>query len=100
MSPNIFRFLLILSLIAVSATGARALEDPLFHSTDPLAPRDEWGVLHQTPKLNHTDFFPRQSHRVYYYFKSGRELLADPAYVAALQVSCATGVIIAVRLME
>lgn len=86
MSPNAFRFLLIVSLIAGSAAVARALEDPLFHSTDPLAPRDEWGVLHRTPNLNQTDFFPRHSYRIYYNFKAGYELLKDPAYVAALQV--------------
>lgn len=86
MSPNPFRRFLIISLIALSAASARASDDPLFHSTDPLAPRDEWGVLHQSPNLNFTDFFPRHGHRIYYYFKSGRELLADPAYVSALQV--------------
>ena len=73
---------LFLGLVVPSVSA----DDPFFHSTDPLAPRDEWGVLHQTPNLNHTDFFPRHSHRIYYYFKSGRELLTDPAYVAALQV--------------
>lgn len=61
-------------------------DEPFFHSTNPLAPRDEWGLLHQTPNVNHTDFFPRHSRRIYYYFKSGPELLTDPAYVAALQV--------------
>lgn len=86
MSPNPFRRFLIISLIALSAVCARASDDPLFHSTDPLAPRDEWGVLHQSPNLLPTDFLPRHGHRIYYYFKSGRELLADPAYVSALQV--------------
>ena len=86
MSSNPIRCFLIVSLIALSVAGARASDDPLFHSTDPLAPRDEWGVLHQTPTLYPTDFFHRHSYRIYYYFKSGRELLADPAYVGALQV--------------
>jgi hypothetical protein len=86
MSPNPFRCFLIVSLIALSAAGALASDDPLFHSTDPLAPRDNWGVLHQTPILYPTDFSPRYGSRLYYYFKSGRELLTDPAYVAALQV--------------
>ena len=79
------RCLLIVSLIALSLVCARA-DDPLFHSTDPLAPRDEWGVLHQTPSLSATDFLPRHGYRIYYNFKSGRELLTDPAYVSALQV--------------
>jgi hypothetical protein len=87
MSTNSFRSVLIVSLIVLSAVCARASDDPLFHSTDPLAPRDEWGVLHQTPTLYPTDFSHRHSYRIFYYFKSGRELLTDPAYVGALQVS-------------
>jgi hypothetical protein len=87
MSPNPLRCFLIISLIALSVACARASDEPLFHSTDPLAPRDEYGVLHQTPTLYPTDYSYRHSARIYYYFKSGRELLTDPAYVAALQVS-------------
>jgi putative peptidoglycan binding protein len=86
MSQTSFRFFLIVSLIAISAACVCASDDPLFHSTDPLAPRDEWGVLHQTPTLYPIDYAPKHSHRIYYYFKSGRELLQDPAYVGALQV--------------
>jgi Putative peptidoglycan binding domain len=86
MSPNPFRCFLIVSLIAWSAACARASDDPLFHSTDPLAPRDEYGVLHQTAILSPTDFSPRYSHRIFYYLMSRHELLADPAYVGALQV--------------
>jgi hypothetical protein len=43
------------------------------------------GVLHQTPVL-YPQIFHRHSDRIYHYFKSGHELLTDPAYVAALQV--------------
>jgi hypothetical protein len=88
MSLNPFRCFLIVSLIALSSAGAFPIpsDHPLFHSIDPLAPRDNWGVLHQTPILYPTDFSPRYGSRLYYYFKSGRELLTDPAYVAALQV--------------
>ena len=87
MSPNPFRCFLIVSLIALSVACARASDDPLFHSTDPLAPRDEWGVLHQTPTLYPTDFSHRHPYRIFYSFHSGKELLTDPAYVGALQVS-------------
>ena len=87
MSPNSFLRFLIISLLGLAVLPVRASEDPLFHSTDPLAPRDEWGVFHQTPTLYPVDFAPRHGHRIYYNFKSGRELLADPAYVGALQVS-------------
>lgn len=86
MSPNPFRCFLIVSLVALSVVCVRASDDPLFHSTDPLAPRDQWGVLHQMPILYPTDFSYRHSYRIFYYFKSGRELLTDPAYVGALQV--------------
>jgi len=65
---------------------ARASDDePLFHSINPLALRDDWGRLHQMPDVHETDYFPRWGSRVYYYFKSGHDLLRDPAYVAALQ---------------
>jgi hypothetical protein len=86
MFRNPFRWLLAICLIALSVACARASDAPLFHSTDPLAPRDEWGVLHQSPVLYPTDFSYRHCHRIFYYFKSGRELLTDPAYVGALQV--------------
>jgi hypothetical protein len=86
MFPNPFRCFLVVSLIVLSVACARALDDPLFHATDPLAPRDEWGVLHQSPALYPTDYSPRHWYRIYYTFKSGRELLTDPAYVGALQV--------------
>jgi hypothetical protein len=86
MSPNPLRYFLIVLLIALSVACACASDDPLFHSTDPLAPRDEWGVLHQTPTLYPTDFSSRYSHRFFYYLMSRHELLADPAYVGALQV--------------
>jgi hypothetical protein len=87
MLSNFLRcFAIVLSLL-VSALPAFALDDhPLFHSTDPLAPRDEWGVLHQSPSLYPTDFAHRSGSRWYFYFKSRHELLADPAYVGALQV--------------
>ncbi len=87
MSAKSFLRFLIVSLLGLAVLPVRASEDPLFHSQDPLAPRDEWGVFHQSRDLNAVDFAPRWGHRVYYYFKSGRELLADPAYVGALQVS-------------
>lgn len=74
-------------LSAVLTLSAVASDDePLFHSSNPLAPRDEWGRLHQMPNVDATDYFPRSGSRLYYYFKSRHELLRDPAYVASLQV--------------
>ena len=78
------RFTLVL-FFGLSAIAAQASDKPLFHSTNPLAPRDEWGVLHQMPNVDATDYFPRSGSRWYYYFKSRHELLRDPAYVASLQ---------------
>ena len=81
-----FRRSILAVVFALVTVSVRASDDPLFHSTDPLAPRDEWGVLHQTPFLYPTDYAHRSGSRLYYYFKSRHELLADPAYVASLQV--------------
>jgi len=85
-AQSVRRFVITL-VFGLMAASARAADDhPIFHSTDPLAPRDEWGVLHQTPTLYPTDFARRSGSRWYFYFKSRHELLADPAYVGALQV--------------
>ena len=80
------RFFLIAALFGLCATSALALDFPFFRSTDPLAQRDEWGLLTSGP-LNSTDFEPRESLRLFYYSKSGKELASDPAYVGALQTA-------------
>jgi hypothetical protein len=72
------------ALFAVSVFATD--DDPLFHSSNPLAPRDEWGRLHQMSNVDPTDYFHRSGSRMYYYFKSSHELVRDPAYVASLQV--------------
>ena len=84
---NRFNRTALVLLVALStAVSARASDDdPLFHSINPLAPRDECGRLHQMPNVDETDYFPRSGSRFYYYFKSRHELLRDPAYVASLQ---------------
>ncbi len=65
--------------------GARADLASLY--TDPLAQRDDYGLLHQSPHLYRTDFAPRYPCRVGYYFTPREVLVADPAYVGALQTS-------------
>ena len=86
MNTNRFGWAVAIVCFALFASKARTeIDDPLFHSINPLAPRDDWGRLHQMKNVDETDYFPRWGSRVYYYFKSGRELLRDPAYVAALQ---------------
>ena len=79
------RRLAVVFFFGLCAVSLRASEHPLFHSTNPLAPRDEWGVLHQMPNVDETDYFRRSGSRWYYYFKSRHQLLRDPAYVASLQ---------------
>jgi hypothetical protein len=81
-----------LLIITFSAVIARAdvneifFDRPFFHHTDTLAPRDDWGLLHQSrTTLYETDFAPRRGWRPFYYFQSGRELITQPAYVGALQ---------------
>ena len=59
----------------------------IFRSTDPLAQRSEWGLVHQTPHVNATDFAPRYSWRWMYYFKGRDQLVLDPAYVGSLQTA-------------
>ena len=56
-----------------------------FNAEDPLAPRDEYGLLHQGPFVNRVDFEPRHCRRSCYYYISAKTLTLDPAYVGALQ---------------
>jgi hypothetical protein len=85
-SPTFFRSAVIFFGAILAASAFASNDDPLFHSSNPLAPRDEWGRLHQMPNVDPTDYFHRSGSRLYYYFKSRHELLRDPAYVASLQV--------------
>ena len=84
MITKMLRLLLVITAL-VAAPAFASVDDPLFHSENPLAPRDEWGRLHQVPTVIPTDYEHRSGSRLYYYFKSRHELLRDPAYVASLQ---------------
>lgn len=77
--------LLFVAAVLLAVPAFASDDDPLFHSEDPLAPRDDWGRLHQMPRVIPTDYEHRDGSRLYYYFKSGRELIRIPAYVASLQ---------------
>jgi putative peptidoglycan binding protein len=85
MLRSILRLSLGAFLLASASAGRASDDDPLFHSSNPLAPRDEWGRFHQMPNVIPTDYEHRSGSRWYYYFKSRQELLRDPAYVASLQ---------------
>jgi hypothetical protein len=61
-------------------------DPPFFHSTDPLAQRDDLGRLHQSrTAVNETDFAHRYPWRPLYWLEGRRDLMAQPAYVGALQ---------------
>lgn len=81
------RRLLILLLLSscLLPISSRADRIPLY--TDPLAQTDEFGLLHQSPDLNRTDFAPRYPSRYVYYLIPGRRLAGDVAYVGALQTA-------------
>ncbi|MEP6822292.1 MAG: peptidoglycan-binding domain-containing protein [Chthoniobacterales bacterium] len=82
------RFLsgLFLTLVFAGSVLADELRAPFIYK-DGLAPRDEWGKLHQSAILIPTDFEPRYSVRFHYYLKGAQTLQNDPAYVAAAQAA-------------
>ncbi len=78
--------------LCVSATIAYAdeydiVDYDVFRSVDPLAQRDEYGLIHQGKNLNATDFAPRYTWRWSYYFKGADELISQPAYVGSMQTA-------------
>jgi hypothetical protein len=82
-------------ILALGATVARAdrvgeygiFDADIFPATDPLAQRDEWGLLHQGKRVNATDFAPRYRWRFCYYFKAPEQLIVQPAYVGSMQAA-------------
>ena len=78
-------------ILGLGATIARADEcdiiPDIFRSTDPLAQRDEYGLLHQGRHVNATDFAPRYRWRFIYYFKAPEQLIVQPAYVGSMQTA-------------
>jgi hypothetical protein len=80
---------LLFALVCLSPLPAKAESDSLFFfydlNSDPLAPRDDYGLLHQMPAPKRTDFDHRAPFRFNYYFESGTTLASDPAYVGALE---------------
>jgi hypothetical protein len=75
--------------IFLACNGVRAfiIDEEIFSrfSDDSLAPRDDNGLLHQMPTVRATDFDRRYTRRWIYYFNGNEELMAQPAYVGALQ---------------
>ena len=59
----------------------------VFRPTDALAQRDEYGLVHQGPHVNATDFALRYHWRLVYYFMTPEQLILDPAYVGSMQTA-------------
>ena len=79
-------------ILALGATIAQAdefdiVDYDIFRSVDPLAQRDDWGLLHQGKRVNATDFAPRYKWRWCYYFKAPEQLISQPAYVGSMQTA-------------
>ena len=81
------RRLFILLLISACLLPICSRADRFSFYTDALAATDEFGRLHQSPHLNRTDFAPRYPTRYAYYLVPGEMLVADVAYVGALQTA-------------
>jgi hypothetical protein len=79
--------ILIAMFLACGGAHGFIIDEEIFsyHSDDSLAARDDQGLLHQMPTVRATDFDRRYTRRWIYYFKGNEELLAQPAYVGALQ---------------
>jgi Putative peptidoglycan binding domain len=79
---------LVVGLIAsIAWADDYAIIDDVWRSTDPLAQRDEHGLLHQGKQVYDTDFAPRYKWRWIYYFKSNEQLMLQPAYVGSMQAA-------------
>ena len=80
-------------ILGLGATIAHADEydsilfHDIFRSTDSLAQRDEFGLVHQGPHVNATDFAPRYHWRLCYYFMAPEQLILQPAYVGSMQTT-------------
>jgi hypothetical protein len=86
------RGILLVLVLALSATVTKGdefdiVDYGIFRAIDPLAQRDEWGTVHQTPHVNATDFAPRYSWRWIYYFRNRNQLVLDPGYVGSMQTA-------------
>lgn len=79
--------ILVAMLLASNGASGFIIDEEIFsyHSEDSLAPRDGHGLLHQMPTVRATDFDRRYNWRFIYYFKANEQLMAQPAYVGALQ---------------
>jgi hypothetical protein len=69
------------------ARGQELLEDIWFKSSESLAQRDEYGLLHSSKTIYPTDLEPRYHWRPLYYLEGEHDVQRMPAYVGAAQVA-------------
>lgn len=92
MNSPVMKRMAVALILGLGATIAQAdefdiVDYGIFRSTDPLAQRSEWGLVHQGKAVNATDFAPRYRWRWSYYFKAPEQLIAQPAYVGSMQTA-------------
>jgi hypothetical protein len=87
MKRTAFALIIVFSAAVAQADEFDVVDYGIFRSVDPLAQRDEWGLVHQTPHVNATDFAPRYRWRWQYYCKGRDELILDPGYVGSMQTA-------------
>jgi hypothetical protein len=75
------------SLVGRAAFAQVDLEELWFRSSDSLAQRDEYGLLHSSKTINSPDLEPHYHWRPLYYLEGEKDLERMPAYVGALQVA-------------
>ncbi len=73
--------------LGLGSARAVELEEFWFKPLDSLAPRDEYGLLHQSKEIYQTDLAPRYHWRPLYYLEGANDLARKPAYVGAVQVA-------------
>jgi len=73
--------------LGFASARAQILEEIWFKPTDPLAQRDEYGLLHQSKVVYPTDFAPRYYLRPLYYLEGANDLVRKPAYMGAVQAA-------------
>jgi putative peptidoglycan binding protein len=76
---------LFLALGAAGMAHAQSEDRIFFHSSDALAARDEWGLVHQRGVVYPTDTAWRYRWRPLYYLEGRNDLVRQPAYVGAVQ---------------
>ena len=87
MKPIALALILSLGATVAQADEFDVLSHDVFRPTDSLAQRDEYGLVHQGPHVNGTDFAPRYHWRWCYYFKASEQLILEPAYVGSMQTA-------------